>query len=302
MRIAMVAGLAAALLACGCSKPESVPELDPKAVMTGILDALASPTAERVGDIGWYDATTLHNYNLNGDDTNYLKCGFERLAHSEWRSPGAKGEGHVDVDLYDLGTPEGALDRFSHPRAQWQEFLDIGNEAQRTDGGIEVRIGRYFVRVIARQEVSAQRSLVESLARAVAAATPPGPSDTQLMAPLPPTGMHPHTDTFCSKGYLGRPFIEKVREASYDVAGNQSIRMFVIDAATPEAAQKLYDEWKTTVPTPPIGAGAAVDRLEWDEPLLGRVVVVKKGRWLAGTIGDPAISKTLFNSFLQRLQ
>jgi hypothetical protein len=302
MRTAMAAGLAVALLVCGCSKPEPVPEPDPQAVMTGILDALTSPTAERVGDIVWFDATTLHNYNVNGDDTNYLKCGFQGLAHSEWRSPGAKGDGHVDVDLYDMGTPEGALDRFSHPRSQWQEFLDIGNEAQPTDGGIEVRIGRYFVRVIARREVSVQRSLVESLARAVAAAAPPGPSDAQLMVPLPPTGMRPHTATFFTKGYLGRLFVEKVREASYVVAGGQSIRMFVIDATTLEAAQKLFDEWKATVPTPPIGGGAAVDRLEWDEPLLGRVVMLKKGRWLAGTIGDPAISQALFNPFLQRLQ
>jgi hypothetical protein len=163
MRTVLAIGVAAALAAWGCSKPQKAPEPDPAAVMAEILDSLGS-VAERARETIWYGADSLHEY-VDGADVTYLKCGLVRLAHSEWRAAGATGKGYVDVDLYDMGSAVGALDLFSHPRSQWGEFLDIGNEAQRTDGGIEVRAGRFFIRVTSRAEPTGQRRLVEALAR-----------------------------------------------------------------------------------------------------------------------------------------
>jgi hypothetical protein len=298
MRTAIGLGLLAAMLACGCS---AAPEGDASAQMADVLVAAAKAIpGHRVGEVRWYDADSLHE-QLDGAAESYLDSGFIRLAYAQWQAQGATGSAYVEMELYDMGSPSGALDILADDRSIRSEYLNLGDETLRTDAGLEMRAGRYFLRLTARKEISGQQEFVRAVAQAVAQAAPHGPSDARLAAPLPEAGMVPHTVNFVLHGFLGRDFLRGVRLASYDVRGKR-IQLFALDAASIEEATHILEQWRAALPPAPIGASVELDRLEWTEPNTGHVIVIRKGLWVAGAIGDADASALLLRTLAAELE
>jgi hypothetical protein len=178
MRAALAAGIAAVVAAAGCT-PQASP--DPRieaaeAKMIEILDAIQSATdAERLTEIAWYDAENLHKY-INGMAPRFVGAGFVALAHSEWRKANSKGPGYVELDLYDMGSPQGSALVFDEPDPGSPGLpLPGGVKAYVGDAMIEFRTDRYYVKLTARRDPAGQQTLLRDLASAVAeAAAPPG--------------------------------------------------------------------------------------------------------------------------------
>jgi hypothetical protein len=291
-----------ALAAAGCASDTATPAGNTgpaTAEMNRILDSLAAATgAERIGDVTWYDPENLHEH-LKGLAASYVEAGLKALAHSEWRAKGGGAE-YVDVDLYDMGSPLGALDVFADARAPASVYLPIGNECQRTAAGLEMRADRFFVRITARKAVSGQAELVKSLAEAVARAAGPGTPDATLISPLPSGKLLPHSARYRAHDYLGRDFLNDVRAAACDQYGTR-VDMFVIRTSSPEDASLLMEHWRGLQPPPPIGTVVDSDRMAWDEPLIGSMIVARKGRWVVGVIGDPAAGRPVLDALVSRL-
>jgi hypothetical protein len=296
----MILGLT--ILAAGCSPAASGPDTESNAQMARTLDGLAAAaSAERLGDVTWYDAENLHEF-VGGLAEYYVEAGFVRVAHSEWRAAGQTGPAYVELDLYDMGSPLGALDVFADGRTVQSLYFDIGREARRTDTGLEMRAGRFFVRLSARKDITGQWDLVRSLAAAVVKDMPQAPADTALLSPLPAAGLVPHTATYQTKGFLGREFLQKVRAATY-VSFGKPVQLFAMDAGSPEGAVAVMDEWRGYLPPAPIGESPMnSDRLTWNDPALGAITVTHRGRWVAGAIGDPASGKAALDAIIPRLE
>jgi hypothetical protein len=290
----------AALILVGCTPSSPAGGAGSPASMTSLVDTLAAAPAERQGDVTTYDAENLHEY-VDGMAEYFIEAGFVRLAHSEWKAPGATGPAFVEADLYDMGSAEGALDVLADSRTPTAEYLPIGNEAVRFDGGIELRIGRYYAKLVARKDIQGQRDLVRAMAEALAKAAPAGPSDAALVDPLPASGLLPHSAAYVAKGFLGRDFLQHVLMASYEVQGRR-VQLFIINAGTLERAQDLMTQWQQVLPPQPIGAPESSDRLSWTEESVGPVSAARKGQWLFGSIGDPAAARPLLDSLAARLQ
>lgn len=276
--ILLLASLAAT--GCGRSAPPA-PAGDTSAEMARLLDAVQAATgAKRLAETVWYKPDTLFEL-VDGMDRYYLDSGFARLAYTEWQAAGATGNAYVEINLFDMGSPEGALDILCDSRTDKTRYLDLGNEAQETDDGVELRAGRYYARLTARRDVEGQQAFVRLLAEALAKAAPPGPSDAQLVAPLPADGMLPRSAAHTTTGFLGRDDLKGARHAVYASDAGPA-RRFVVDAGDDDAAEALLAKWKASVtPLPdPAKAGA----FTYEEPYVGRVTVNRDGRYLSGAI------------------
>jgi len=284
--------IVATMLAAGCKEtgqPAAPGEPGPQTQMTAILQAVAANSrAERLGDVTWYTPDNLHEY-IDGMAPYFTDSGFVRLAHSEWRAAGAATDAYVELDLYDMGSPEGALDILGDSRTPETVYLEIGSEAHRLEDGIECRVGRYYAKIVARRDVAGQQDLVKTLAEAVAAAAPQGPSDDSLLAPLPAQDRLPHSAAYTTKGFLGREFLRGVREAAYDANGKE-IRLFVMATDDLTQAARVFQQWRTSLATV-LARDEGPESFAYEEPYVGYIIVLQQGRWVTGAIGDPAAAK-----------
>jgi len=176
MRAALAAGIAAVVAAAGCTPPAS-PDLrleKPQAAMTAILSAAQEATgAEGVTNIAWYDAGNLHQY-IDGMAPEFVDAGFVLLVHSEWREKESEGPGYVELDLYDMGSPQGSALVFDEPDPGSPGLpLPGGVKAYAGDAMIEFHTDRYYVKLTARRNPAGQQTLLRDLAAAVAEAAAP---------------------------------------------------------------------------------------------------------------------------------
>jgi len=301
--VAAIIGLAAlaAIVVSGCGWGDSAGPAAPRAAVAKILDAVAAAVpGNRAEEVTWYEPENLYEY-VDGAAGTYFDAGFVLLAHSEWRASGGKEGAYVELDIYDMGSPQGALAILAAGRAPETRYLDIGNEAQVSDEGIEMRVGRYYARLVARRDVEGQKEFVKAIAGALAKAAPAGPPDAELVSPLPPANMAPHSAAYVAKGFLAREFLCKICEAAYEVHGKR-VRMFVMDAGAPEKAKAAIMEWKESIPPQPIGAQDLPNTVSYTEDYVGAITATAQGRWVAGVIGEPAVAKPMLASFLKRLE
>lgn len=301
-RNALVLAFAATVAAGGCGQTENGPAADAaKAALEEIVRKVATAVpAEPAGDTLWYRPDTLFEY-IDGDAGRFIDAGFLWVVHTEWRPRGAAGKAYVELDIYDMGSPLGALDVFADSRSDQVPHLALGNEALGTDELLEIRLGRYYVKLVPRHDPSQMRSLMRTLADAVIAAAPAGPGDEQLISPLPTERLVPHSANFTTRGFLGRDFLCNVREAAYETGGKR-VRLFVMDAQSPDKAKAALREWKESVPAQSTSPRNLPNVFESTEVYVGTVTVAQKDRYLAGAIGEPESARPMLESLLRRLE
>jgi len=180
MRAALAAGIAAVVAAAGCTPPAPHDARigAAEAKMIEILDAAQSATgAERLTEIAWFDAENLHKY-INGMAPQFVDAGFVLLVHAEWRERESEGPGYVELDLYDMGSPDGAALVFNEPDPGSPGLLLPGGvKAYAGDALIEFRTDRYYVKLTARRDPAGRQTLLRDLASAVAETAAPVPED-----------------------------------------------------------------------------------------------------------------------------
>ncbi|MBE3133505.1 MAG: hypothetical protein IMZ55_08525, partial [Acidobacteria bacterium] len=99
--------LAAAVAAGCCGKDEAAPADAARAAMTALHEAAgAAARAEARGPVTWYTRENLYDY-IDGQAEEYFGAGFVLLGHTEWKPSGTAGDAYVELDLYDMGSPDG---------------------------------------------------------------------------------------------------------------------------------------------------------------------------------------------------
>ena len=308
MRTLLSVATLAALVLGGCGESEApTPAGDAeRQAMVQILRAVEDAGHVPLGETAWFTSDNLFEY-IDGMAPYFTDSGFERLAHSEWRAADAEGDAYVELDLYDMGSAEGALDILCDSRTDNTAYLDVGDEAHDTGIGIEMRAGRYYAKIVPRRDVQRQKAFVRSLAETVARAVPPAgrsaarrDSDAELATPLPSEGILPHTVAYTTKGFLGKAFLNGVREATYETGGKR-VRLFVMDAGGAEQAGSVFTKWKASVEAQPMGGEELPHVFACEQEYVGHIFVAHEGRYLAGAIGDTAAARPLLMRLLPRL-
>ena len=164
----------AVLAGCDGGEEGPAPDESAQAAITGILDATQVSTgAECLGKVAWYDAENLHKY-INGMAPQFVDAGFVLLVHAEWREKESEGPGYVELDLYDMGSPDGAALVFNEPDPGSPGLLLPGGvKAYAGDALIEFRTDRYYVKLTARRDPAGRQMLLRNLASAIAEAAAP---------------------------------------------------------------------------------------------------------------------------------
>jgi hypothetical protein len=293
--------LAAAVVIGGCGGSEDAASVDAsRAAMAKILYQVraALPNA-RMGDPQGYDSENLYEA-VDGMAGYYIDAGFVRLARCEWRPADSKDDACLAMDLFDMGSPLGALDLLADSRTDKTVYAAIGNEAHWTDEMLELRTGRYYVKLVPHPGGAALKPLMKAVAEALVKAAPPGPADEALVSPLPADKMVPHSAAYVAKEFLGREFLSNVREAAYE-AGGKRVRLFLMATDSPEKARAVFMAWKELVPPSSATERDLANMFTSSEEDVGATLVAHHGKFLVGAIGDPATARPLLESFLRHL-
>jgi len=297
MRFFLSLSATVVLAAAGCtqSAPPDARIEAAEAKMTEILDAAQSATdAERLTEIAWYDAENLHKY-INGMAPRFVDAGFVLLAHTEWRDKESKGPGYVELDFYDMGSPDGASLVFDEPTEAEALPLPGGVKAYAGDAMIEFRTDRYYVKLTARRDPAGQQTFLRDLAAAVAeaAAAPANPLDTR----------HQALET-------GRRLVEEGRYdealSAYGRWGSQMeevLRMEIFESKRQGEVGKVLDRYEAYFHYYPFGyLSWHNDWRTWSvmacdyAKLLGKTVGVQKDEAAAQTIAAAPVYRRLMTS------
>ncbi len=101
---------------------------------------------------------------INGGAEIFLRHGFERAAVQTYSHVGGR---HIQVEIYMMGTLDGAAEVFLRRTGVTELPLAIGDAGVRGEYYIVFRRGRFFVTVTAGDTIADAQAMVLRMARAV---------------------------------------------------------------------------------------------------------------------------------------
>jgi len=280
MRRWFVPTLAAAGLILGCSPPQG---LDLGALLPEESTLGGWTIAEGPVEFGPED---LYDY-LNGAAERYLSYGFVRALHVRYEIEGDDRSG-ITLDLYDMGSNQGAFGIYSMGRRRDSPALDWGSEGSAGGNAAQAFQGRIFVHGIADYEDPSSVSAMHEMIRDVTGKITGEGSWPAVVDPLPDHGLVPRSEQYVAADLLGHAFLPGGVLATYRIDDHEA-RLFFSDlgsaARAGEAVALLEDRRATRIDvqsTPSPGAGG----FSYSDPEAGSGTVISAGRFVAGIHSD----------------
>ncbi len=200
MRRWFVPALAAAGLLFACSAQQGV-DLGVLLPEESVLEGWT--TAEGPIEYGPED---LYDY-LNGAAERYLSFGFVQALHVRYEIEGDDRSG-ITLDLYDMGSDQGAFDIYSMGRRRDSPAFDWGAEGSAGANAAQAWQGGTFVHGVADYEESSAVSVLHGMIRDVTAKIPGGGSRPAVLDPLPDHGLVPRSEQYVAADLLGHSFLK----------------------------------------------------------------------------------------------
>lgn len=265
-RILLAVALAA--LAGGCARPV------PRRVLTRTRSGWT-----RAGRLERFAPDNLFEY-IDGEADAVIPFGFRSLTQATYR----RGEAECVVDIYDMGSAEGAFGLFRSRSSVQAQPVDVGSEGAADEARVEFWQGRYYVAAGVPSPKEQKRVL--ALARGVARDLPPTAAWPAYLGLLPAEHRVPRSEQYTPISFLGQEALRHAVSAHYKLPGRQAMMFACRYADVPQAAGALarfgaYFEKKLTPRPLSLGNGGFTAR----EPLLGQLAVFRRGRFLGGMTG-----------------
>jgi len=143
-------------LSCG-SKSSSKPA-------TYFPESNEAPGWVKSGETRTFPADRLWEY-IDGDADKYVQAGVQQTLTTDYRY-GDKIEAVADV--YVMATADGATKVFESQEATGSEAVPVGDAARLYKGSLTFRKNRYFVRLVAYEDVPEVPQALVALGRAIA--------------------------------------------------------------------------------------------------------------------------------------
>lgn len=135
----------------------------PSPKIIGLLPSDGNPGGwSRSGETGLYVGGELFEY-INGGADAYHDRGFERLAAQLY----SNGDAEVQLEIYDMGSPEGAGAIFAENASGMDTTNGFGERSTRDEYQISFHRGRYYVSVLAFSSGDETEAAMTAIARAV---------------------------------------------------------------------------------------------------------------------------------------
>ena len=243
----------------------------------------------------WQPAQTVERYGpnnlyekINGRADQYLSYSVQGLEMHSFTAVPDDGR-FIDVYLYDMATPLNAFGIYSSERTPGAAPVALGAAGYDAGGSIFFHQGAFYVQVIPAEgdPVSLETALL--IAGLVEAALPVATADashnpTDL---LPVEGLDAESVQYVKEDVLGLDFLRNGVMANYD-AGGESVTLFLIQEATPEAAAEVLAQYVAYIER--YGAVVSDAPTAQGRRVVGDVsgffdVVFISGRWIGGVSG-----------------
>jgi hypothetical protein len=267
----------------------------PRALLALLLAASLSAAAEHAdllpqglsmaGEVEEYTPDTLFEY-INGAARMYNSYGFVGLTHARYLH-GEDGA-TIDLDIYDMGSKLGAYGIYSNGRPPRVETKEWGSQGYRSGKIAVAWKGRLYIRVAGSMEMPE----LDAIVAGVAAKAPGDASLPDLALLLPTHGFVANSDRYVARDLLGHSFLPGGMLARYR-AGEEEYSLFLCEldssneAAEAVASLREYEEKEGTV------LDHSKDGFTAEDPGLGRMMVTRSGRFVAGVWGfsskEPAL-------------
>lgn len=137
-----------------------------------------------------YDRETIFDY-INGAGEVYRSYAFKYVLVGLYQKDGG---GALNVEIFDMGTPEDAYGVFSYAREE--ERAGIGAAFESRGSVLCFWQDRFYVCVVEEPGTDAPDSALEDMARGLSRGLPPGGERPALMDALPEEGLVPNSQRF----------------------------------------------------------------------------------------------------------
>ncbi len=118
----------------------------------------------KAGEARTFAASQLSEY-IDGDAEKYLRAGVEQTLTADYRFA---GKADAVVDIFVMKTVAGAIRVFESQPAEGSESVPMADAARLYPGNLTFRQGRYFVRLVAYNDLPETQQALVALGRAIA--------------------------------------------------------------------------------------------------------------------------------------
>lgn len=259
----------AALLACAQEEPPALTGLDLESLFPEPSFLEGWQLAEGPSS---FSPDTLWEY-LNGGAPRYEAYGFERLVHIRYQL-GDDPLASVIADVYDMGSELGAFGIYRSIRPSDAAVRTWGAESYRSGTVAAAWKGAVFVHVAADDDRPELIEMAEKLGAQVCAGVVGEVSRPDILHPLPPEGLVPHSERYVASDLLGHAVLKGGVLATYEIEGDEGELFFselgdeAVAQEALEAFRREKERWAEVVKTavgfrfldPEPGPGPSCDR------------------------------------------
>jgi hypothetical protein len=231
-----------------------------------------APGWKQEGPARTFEGENLYEY-MNGNSEGYLIYGFQVMRGITCVKGGTK----LIIDFSEMPDAEAAFGLWAANRDVRLPVETIGAIGQVTPRKAFFTKDRYFVEVAAESD-SAELGAV---ARALEKQVPGTATLPAAMNWFPPEGLDAASIRLVPQSVLGMRILKRGWLVQYG-----KTKAFVITEATPAAAAATVGKLKER-----LGEGAAIEGgYVFEDKYLGKIAIVQKGKYLAGTAGADGVS------------
>jgi hypothetical protein len=234
--------------------------------------------------------------HIDGQADLFLQYGFKKSIFAVYRNKNSSRD-KIDVDIYDMGDVVHAFGIFSRFRQEGRS-AGIGLASYLEDSDALFYKGKYFVVLQATESNSSRlKQLAETIeSRITDSSLPP-----KEIGYFPKRGLKPDSTEYYPQGLMGHQFLKKGFKATYLVQGKTNVKreaaaespdssLFLAVFDNPQEAQSALKNFKEDLSKRGSAQAANPTQLGFEilkgqDAYQGRIIVVQKGRYLAGAAG-----------------
>ncbi len=257
--------------------------------VAGKADASLLPSGEAMADWAPREAPVVYvRKNLfeliNGGADQYLDYGFQKLLHAEYARKDDPRR-FLTIDLYDMGTPEGAFGIYGYERGDRPSNEAVGEEGIVLTTSLAFRRGRYYVKIETNDLSGATARAARPIALRTASLIPGPPGRIEAIEAFPADHLVAGSHRLILQNPLGLQSLPRAYLADYALQGRKAT-LFLAPLESADRARlaveglrkELEDRW--TVESRPGGLSARAR--EGRE----RIVARQAGAHVAGIRGE----------------
>jgi hypothetical protein len=182
-----------------------------------------------------YGPETLSD-KIDGKAELYLQAGFKEMSCRSFGLAAAAGA-HVEVFIYDMGSPANAYAVFSGQRRPGAPSLPLTANAYATANALFFTKGQYYVEIVADRPGEAVQKSLEACATALVAKIPSEGEAKDQAALFPKEGLARDSVRLSASDAFGLEGLNNVLTGEYTLKSGKATA-FVAARETPEQAQR----------------------------------------------------------------